>query len=416
MEDPGICVGGLVIRSAKTQIVFQCFTPLPPRPHWNLIWGQTEIIPVHSVHLQQELRGSYIYHLEVLEVSSRALYAARKNEQLATALLYDRDDRLTEALHPIRFPYPTVFDVPSIDSGFGCGTELLGKPVSAPFYLAGMTGGSSFTDSINQALARAAGELNLPMAVGSQRWLVESKSPRSSTYRHQIGFPDHLPFIGNIGLAEVLKCGGALIQQVAEASGADAVAVHLNILQELMQGEGQRAFINVVSSLKTHVEGCGIPVILKEVGGGISPEWMQELMTWNILGLEMASQAGTRWTFLEGLRSGDWDKQRISQEFSEVGWDASSQLKLIVEHRHRPKRPLLIASGGITQGIHVAKWIYAGADFCSVGRGALRVLFESDDPVSQIKKYLAYLKQSVELGMILTRTPRLPQFVGTWQP
>lgn len=405
---------GIVLRSRKDSVLFGSFSVFPGMENsgtlqWGLPIKQVKVLDV--VRVEDSLGHVCVLELKVEEISPHDLYAMRKNEQFSTALLFDQEDRLSHALQDVKFPYDALMNV-STNVDISC--HFLGRTISCPVYIVGMTGGSPETDEVNRLLASCAAQAQIPMAVGSQRWVIESQ--RAVPLRKIFGLSDEIPLIGNLGISEVLKHGGGVFKQLQSLTGVDAIAVHLNIFQELMQWEGARTFSDTLSRLRDAVDASPVPIILKETGCGFSKSVMDAICSWGLYAIELTSTAGTNWISLEGLRSSDAFDQCLAEEFSQVGHDARSQLQLMREYAHKTHRPRVVASGGITRGFHVAKWIYAGADMCSVGRVLLRLLHQHDGKLDVLTSYFDYVKKSLRLAMILTQKSTLQDFRGSWNP
>lgn len=416
---------GVVLRIRQDKILFLSFSKhITQVEQGSLQWGD----PPNTVEVtggryaqmklpQHWAQKATVFELDVNGVQPHHLYAMRKNEQLATALLFDGEDRLSAALKDIHFPYNTLM---SVGSAPDTSTEFLDRKIAMPVYIVGMTGGSTETDQLNSLLARTAAKVGIPLGVGSQRWILENgkEVPLKKSYE----LPDEIPLIGNLGVSEVLSYGSASLKKLHALTGVDAIAIHLNIFQELMQWEGQRVFTDTMKRLSDAISESPVPIILKETGCGFSPEMLEEVMKWKLYAVELTSTAGTQWTYLEALRSDQAFDRVLAQEFSGLGHDAKSQIELIRRHATtRPNAgPKLIASGGVVLSQHVAKLIYAGADMCSVGRGVLRVLYEydgqdQDGQVDGARKYFEYIQKGLRLAMTLTQASSLTEFKGLWK-
>lgn len=408
---------GIVLRLRKDSVLFCTFEGFQEGSPGILQWGHPprHVKVLESTCVQNSDLKATLLELKVEEIPHNDLYAMRKNEQLATALLFDQEDRLTQSLQDIRFPYDALMNVSS-DRDISC--SFLGRAISCPVYIVGMTGGSPETDEINRLLSAAAAKAQIPMAVGSQRWVLEGQ--RSVPLRKIFNLSEQIPLIGNLGVAEVLQHGVGALKKLQSLTGVDAVAIHLNIFQELMQWEGTHTFSDTLSRLQDAVNASPVPIILKETGCGFSQAVMDQVCSWKLYGLELTSTAGTNWVSLEGMRSAASFDQQLAEEFSQVGHDAKSQVGLIHEYSKKTKGktqgPKLVASGGVTQGVHVAKWIYAGADMCSLGRAVLRLLHQHDGNGDVLESYFNYVKKSLKLAMVLTQKNTLEDFRGSWNP
>jgi isopentenyl-diphosphate Delta-isomerase len=405
---------GIVVRVRPGSVRFASFDPeIQTAQNGTLVWGKDQKYCVTNIRVIKDTElPTALIECTIPSLTSESLYASRKNEQFATALLFDQDDRLTQALKNIRFPYDPLMSVPrEIDTT----TSFLGHQLSSPIYIVGMTGGSSETDDINRILAQAAERAGIAMAVGSQRWVLEKA--QKYKLRQALGISEKTPLIGNIGISEVIEQGTDCLKKLQDLTGVDAIAIHLNILQEFMQPEGHRTFADTFSKLETAVRQSSVPLILKETGCGFSESILEKIILWDLEAIELTSTAGTNWIGLEGMRQTSRLKQQLSADFLDVGHDAQSQVQLFQKMAKHPQRKAkLVASGGITRGQHVAKLIYAGADLCSLGRGIIRVLHEQDGNPDALDDTLKGIRDSVLLAMGLTQRQNLDKFRGLWQP
>jgi isopentenyl-diphosphate delta-isomerase len=157
-----------------------------------------------------------------------------------------------------------------------------------------MTGGYDKGGEINLALAAAAQEHGLAFGLGSQRAMLEDVA-LSSTYKVRSVAPD-VPLIGNIGMAQLKKYGVQKIAGAVTTVDADALAVHLNPLQELVQAEGDRNFEGCLKLIKKVCDEVPVSVIVKETGAGISPEVAIKLAEAGVAAIDVAGAGGTSWS------------------------------------------------------------------------------------------------------------------------
>ena len=149
-------------------------------------------------------------------------------------------------------------------------TKFFKKKINYPFIISCMTGGTEEAENINAQLAIAAEELKIPIGVGSQRQALENKNFRN-TYDIIRKNAKTVPVLGNLGAAELVKLKSfASVKMLIDLIQADAFVIHLNPLQELLQPEGTPCFSGLLKSLKRLVKEIEIPVIVKEIGSGIS--------------------------------------------------------------------------------------------------------------------------------------------------
>jgi isopentenyl-diphosphate delta-isomerase len=262
-------------------------------------------------------------------------------------------------------------------------TKFLGKPLSMPLLISSMTGGYEDATRINRLLAEVCAEKQLAMGVGSQRQAMQdTKFHRSFSVVREIA-PDIAVF-GNIGGAEVAKLKDvSTIRRLADLIKADAFAVHLNPLQEFLQPEGNPEFRGVLNGIEMLVRELPIPVIVKEIGAGISMSVAKRLMDAGIRIIDVAGAGGTSWAGVEIIRrtkkSGKQSKNSGDNEFSAQSfWDwgipTVDALRQVCSLKIQTPSLTVIASGGITSGLDVAKSIAFGGDLAGAARLMLREL------------------------------------------
>ena len=245
-------------------------------------------------------------------------------------------------------------------------TSLVGKTLSAPLMISPMTGGVEEAHAINRRLARAAERWGLPMGVGSQRVGVEDNA-RSQFFKVREEAPTTVIF-GNMGGAQLVKgWGETQARRCVEMIEADALFLHLNPIQEAIQGGDLdfRGLREKIRSLVKALEADGVPVFAREVGFGLSEQAARELMDCGIAGLDCAGAGGTSWAKVEALCAKTERRRIMGHRFGEWGIPTSES---IVAVRNVSRSIPLIATGGLRSGIDVAKAIALGADIASMAR------------------------------------------------
>ena len=246
--------------------------------------------------------------------------------------------------------------------------QFLGKEISFPLLITGMTGGYENAESINGQLAEICEELSLAMGVGSQRQALNDHTFHASFAIARKCAP-HIPLIANIGAAEVARMPDASsAQRLIALIEANALAVHLNPLQEFLQPEGNPEFKNVLTKIGMLVKALPVPVIVKEVGAGISASVATKLFEAGVRIIDVAGAGGTSWAGVEILRRKD--QLPVSQEFWNWGIRTADAVHAI--SKIKPDNASVIASGGIVDGVMIAKSIALGADLA----GAARILLQ----------------------------------------
>jgi isopentenyl-diphosphate delta-isomerase len=258
-------------------------------------------------------------------------------------------------------------------------TSFLGKNVALPFIVSSMTGGYKEAERINRQLAEVCAHKKIALGVGSQRQALEdARYHRSFSIVREVA-PD-IPIFGNIGAAEVVKLKNASqILQMIDLIRADGFAVHLNPLQELLQPEGDTNFRGVLLGIEMLVKSLPIPVMVKEIGAGISAQVAQRLIDIGVKIIDVAGAGGTSWAGVEIVR-GDHEKGKKGRETTnlEIFWDwgipTVDALRAVSVLKSESPWVKVIASGGISNGMDIAKSLALGADYTAAARPILIAL------------------------------------------
>lgn len=251
-------------------------------------------------------------------------------------------------------------------------TTFLGKPASLPLMISCMTGGYDDAVRINGSLAEVCETLSIPMGVGSQKQALESAEHHESFRIVRRNAPS-VAMTANIGAAEAAREEVRNnIRIIIDLIEADALTVHLNPLQELLQPEGTPQFRGVLDGIERLASTLGIPIIVKEVGSGISDDVAVRLLDAGVQVIDVAGAGGTSWAGVEILRNRD----KVSMaDFWDWGLPTVDCL-LRTAPLKRGYHFTLVASGGLTSGIDMAKALALGADMTAAARVFLKTLME----------------------------------------
>jgi len=273
--------------------------------------------------------------------------------------------------------------------------RFLGKDLSFPFMIAGMTGGHPDTKEINVNLALAAQEAGVAMGVGSQRAALERPEVEDTFSAVRDAAPA-IPIIGNIGAVQLKREGPEVIDRLAEMIDADAIAVHLNFLQESVQPEGETEGRGAIEAIRSAAEGK-VPIIAKETGAGISGEDARALVEAGVKIIDAGGHGGTSWSGVEAYRAeerGDGDSARMGRLF----WDWGVRTPVsIVECASSGAE--VISSGGVRSGIDVAKSIALGA---SLAGAALPFLAPATKGAPEVADALRVYERAFRTAMFLS--------------
>jgi isopentenyl-diphosphate delta-isomerase len=236
-------------------------------------------------------------------------------------------------------------------------TAFFGRTLSAPILISSMTGGTKEAGAINRALAKAAQSAGVAMGLGSLRPVLESPALLSS-FRVRDVAPDILLF-SNLGAIQ-LNYGYSVdhCRRAVDLVGADALILHLNPLQEALQPEGNTEFAGLLEKIEAVCRLISVPVVVKEVGWGINGETARRLAMAGVTAIDVAGAGGTSWSQVEKYRSHGRDSARMASLFQD--WGLPTADALVECRRAVPDLPL-IASGGIRNGLEIAKCIALGA-------------------------------------------------------
>ena len=263
-------------------------------------------------------------------------------------------------------------------------TKFLGKQLGAPLLISSMTGGTELAKTINYRLAEVAQEYQLAMGVGSQRVAVENPEV-VDTFAVRSLAPDILLF-ANLGAVQLnYTYGLEQCQRVVDLLEADALILHFNPLQEAVQTEGDKNFRGLLDKIEKLCSKLPVPVIAKEVGNGISGAMAKKLLKVGVSAIDVAGAGGTSWAKVEGERAKDPRQRRLGQTFAD--WGLPTTDCVIGVRAIAPEIPL-IASGGLRNGLDVAKCLALGADLAGLAWPFLQAASESSTAVAALVEIL----------------------------
>jgi isopentenyl-diphosphate delta-isomerase len=240
--------------------------------------------------------------------------------------------------------------------------SLFGRRLQAPLIISSMTGGSERTGVINARLARTAESYGLALGLGSMRAALADPGLVPSFDVRPVAASTAL--FGNIGVVDVdVAALAALIRRL----GLDGLFVHINSVQEAIQPEGSARFRAATDTIARIVAGAGVPVVVKEVGFGLSPDDVRTLVKLGVAGVDVAGSGGSNWALGEGWR--DKHAGAVAAAFADWGWPTAEALSHAVQVRRTTgSEALIVASGGIGDGVTAVKALCLGADLVGMAR------------------------------------------------
>lgn len=286
--------------------------------------------------------------------------------------------------------------LPEIDlADVDTSTTVLGRNLAAPLLISCMTGGTDEARRINQTLALVAQEQRLAMGLGSGRALLEHPE-LIDTFDVRAIAPDALLF-ANLGAVQLNKGYTADdCRRLLDLLHADALVLHLNAIQEAVQPEGDTCFRGLLRKISALCAALDAPVVVKEVGWGISPDVVRALFDAGVAAVDLAGAGGTSWSEVERHRISEPWRSNVAGAFA--GWGIPTAECLRAARRVEP-HGTLIASGGIRTGLDVVKALALGADLAGIAGPFLRAASEGADAASGLAREFTQVLRVAMFGL-----------------
>jgi isopentenyl-diphosphate delta-isomerase len=286
-------------------------------------------------------------------------------------------------------------DLQTVDTS----TVFLHHRLRSPLFIAAMTGGHPGTREVNVRLARAAARFGIGMGVGSQRAALENPEFEDTFSIVREEAPEAF-IVANLGIVQLRDEGIEWAERAVDMIGADAIAIHLNFLQEAIQPEGDHDASGCLDALHRLCDEFKYPVIIKETGSGISAETARRCFGAGVAAIDTGGWGGTSWAAIEGVRAEESphnkDKKLISLRDEFTGWGIPTVVSL------REIAPLggpVIATGGIRSGVDMAKAIALGG---SLGGMALPLLQPAMKGEQELFERIDAVHEQFRVAMFLT--------------
>jgi len=328
----------------------------------------------------------------------------RKLEHLDLCAAQDVEARRTTLLEEVELLHEALPELSAAEIDLG--VTLFGRSLRAPLLITGMTGGAERAGAINRALASAAQKCGLALGLGSQRamWLDPELA---STYRVREVAPDIL-LLANLGVVQARDAGPHAAAELVDAVRADALCIHLNPAQELVQDEGDRDFRGCVAAIERLVAALPVPVVVKETGCGLSRATLSRLRAAGVRWVDVAGAGGTSWPGVEALR-GSPRQHALGTALREWGIPTAASI-----HFARELGLETIASGGLRDAGDVARALAIGARICGMAlpwlraheRGGLDAVLTFAEQLTESLRALLLLVGARDVSQ-LARAPRV---------
>ena len=326
---------------------------------------------------------------------------ARKADHLRMAAAADVDAGRSAGFEDVHLVHSAI---PELDlAGIDPSAELLGRRLALPLVISAMTGGHAEGARINAILARAAERFGIAMGVGSQRAALVDPALRDTYAVARREAPTAF-LVANLGATQLVAQGDAgpagstEIAELLDAIRADALAIHLNPLQELVQTEGERDARGHLAAIASLTASLEVPVIAKETGGGVSESVARRLAAAGVAAIDVGGVGGTSFAAIEALRAaerGDQRGIRLGRLLRDWGIPTVPSIGL-ASVAGLP----IIATGGIRSGIDAAKAIAIGATAVGVARPLLQAATTDGD--EGVAAWITEFEEGLRAAMFLT--------------
>lgn len=307
---------------------------------------------------------------------------------------------LRTGLEQYRFVHRALpeLDLSEIDTSL----TLFGKPLNSPIFISSMTGGTERAKALNLTLAQAAQTYGLAMGVGSQRAAIENKALVDTFQVRQVA-PDILLF-ANLGAVQLnYSYGVEQCLQAVEMIQADALILHFNAIQEAVQPEGDTRFGKLAEKVAVVCASLPIPVIAKEVGWGFSSADVTLLAQAGVKAIDVAGSGGTSWSEVEYHRAPSSFHAQVARSFADWGIPTAEAIQYAKQAA--PQLPVL-ASGGLRDGLDIAKAIALGAQMGGLASPFLKAADQSYEALCEL---IEITQRQLEIAMFCTQSATLAQ-------
>lgn len=316
--------------------------------------------------------------------------ATRKLDHVRINLDLPVESAVNAGFDGLRFEHMALpeIDLDAIDLSL----DLFDRRLSAPLLISSMTGGAEGLGEVNRRLAEAAQAEGIAMGVGSQRAAIEDRALAQSFDIRR--FAPDVALFANLGAAQLnLGYGVEHCRGAVDMIQADALILHLNALQEAVQPEGDTRWSGLLRRIEVLARELGVPIIAKEVGWGITGDVARRLVDAGVAAVDVAGAGGTSWSEVERHRAATDIDREVAAAF--IGWGTPT-VECIRQVRDHAPEAILIASGGIRDGVDVAKSIALGADAAGLAGPFLKAATVSTAEV--ISRIIA-LKRTLRAAM-----------------
>jgi len=335
----------------------------------------------------------------------------RKTDHLDLTISGDVGFRRTNLLEEVQLIHSSLPELALEELNLR--STIAGKRVASPIMIASMTGGTRRAGNINRQLAEVAEASGVAIGLGSQRAMVkEGRLDQTVGKSFQMrDLAPSVPIFGNLGVVQAAQTETALVEEMVQFVGADALFIHMNPAQELIQPEGDRDFRGCIEGITRLAQDLSVPIIAKETGCGISNALAETLASAGVRHVDVSGAGGTSWVGVETKRAAGRGRQS-----GELFWDWGIPTAASLLQVRSAKFQTVIATGGIKTGLDVARSIALGAHAAGVARPVLQALDEHG--VAGAGAYIEQMKDDLRIAMLLcgardiAQLQRVPKRLG----
>lgn len=323
----------------------------------------------------------------------------RKSEHIRINLEEDVRSRQSTGLEKIRLPHEALPEMALED--VSTTLKLFGKTLQAPVLISSMTGGTAEAARLNRRLAAAAEAGGIAMGVGSQRAALEDAN-MAATFTLARQTAPHALLFANLGAVQLnYGYGVDACRRAVDMLAADGLILHLNPLQEAVQHGGDTNFRGLAAKIEAVCRALEVPVIVKEVGWGISPRTARLLADCGVAAIDVAGAGGTSWSQVEMHRAPDAHTRALAATFADWGISTAESIRNV---RQAAPEMIIFASGGLQDGLDIVKSIALGASLGGLAGPFLHAAAQSEQAVHDL---VALLKAQIRVAMFASGVPDL---------
>ncbi len=344
------------------------------------------------------------------KVSESRIYS-RKIEHMKIPLEHDVQHikNYFDEVNLIHHPLPEI----ELDD-INISVNFFNKIISAPICIAAITGGHQISKAINNILANAAKMENIALGIGSQRIGLEDPSTIESFSIVRDVAPD-IPIIGNLGIGQVCSPNFNIdyFKKCIEMINADAMAIHFNVLHELVQRDGNISYKNFEERFKEIRKSFNIPIIAKEVGTGFNEELALKLDSIGFDGFDVGGAGGTSFAAIESIRD-NFSYEVFSRKIADTFRNWGIPTPVSIMNVRKVSKKLIIATGGLRSGVDIAKSIVLGADIGGFAFKFLKTAWQDyqNNSLSNTIKEIKTLKQELRSSLWLMNVKNIDELKG----